>query len=202
MSEKFVAEISKRRTIYALGKTLPKPKAEVSKVIKDAIRICPSAFNVQSSRAIILYGSHHEKLWSIVKGALRAVVKDDEAYKASEEKVNGCFAAGAGTVLFFEDKSAIEAQQKQFPTYANSFPVFSQHSSAMAQFAVWSALAQDGIGASLQHYNELIVGLVAKEFNVPENWELIAQMPFGSIERPAEVRSFIADKDRFLTLGE
>ncbi|NFV72581.1 nitroreductase, partial [Clostridium botulinum] len=36
-----------------------------------------------------------------------------------------------------------------------------------------------GFGASLQHYNELIEEDVKKEWNIPNNWKLIAQMPFG-----------------------
>ena len=36
------------------------------------------------------------------------------------------------------------------------------------------------IRASLQHYNPLIDEAVAKEWQLPETWELIAQMPFGA----------------------
>ncbi|MDR1959368.1 MAG: hypothetical protein LBQ54_10080 [Planctomycetaceae bacterium] len=35
------------------------------------------------------------------------------------------------------------------------------------------------MGASLQHYNPLIDEAVRKEWNLPESWQLIAQMPFG-----------------------
>ena len=35
-----------------------------------------------------------------------------------------------------------------------------------------------GFGASLQHYNPLIDETVLKEWQLPETWELIAQMPF------------------------
>jgi uncharacterized protein len=31
----------------------------------------------------------------------------------------------------------------------------------------------------LQHYNELIETDVKKEWSIPNNWRLIAQMPFG-----------------------
>ncbi len=49
----------------------------------------------------------------------------------------------------------------------------------MNQFNVWTSLQLEGFGASLQHYNELIADQVKKEWNIPEGWEVRAQMPFG-----------------------
>ena len=49
----------------------------------------------------------------------------------------------------------------------------------MHQLAVWIMLEDVGFGASLQHYNPLIDETVLKEWQLPETWELIAQMPFG-----------------------
>lgn len=50
----------------------------------------------------------------------------------------------------------------------------------MLQFAVWTLLELEGLGASLQHYNPLIDEAVKAEWNMPEGWRLIAQMPFGN----------------------
>jgi predicted oxidoreductase (fatty acid repression mutant protein) len=49
----------------------------------------------------------------------------------------------------------------------------------MHQFVIWTALEEEGLGVSLQHYNEVIEADVKKEWNIPDNWKLIAQMPFG-----------------------
>ena len=49
----------------------------------------------------------------------------------------------------------------------------------------------------MQHYNPLIDELIAGEFDLPSNWKLRAQMPFGSIEAPASNKDFIADEGRF-----
>jgi uncharacterized protein len=38
---------------------------------------------------------------------------------------------------------------------------------------------------------------VAEIFNVPSAWRLRAQMPFGSIESPADDKTFVVDEDRF-----
>jgi uncharacterized protein len=201
MSAPFVQALAQRRSIYNLGSKLPKSKKEVTALIKAAIREGPSSFNVQSSRVVILYGAEHAKVWEIVKAALKKVTTPEQ-YAASEAKVNGCFLAGAGTVLFYEDTSAIKGQQEAFPSYAANFPVWSQHSSAIAQYAVWTALAQDGIGATVQHYNELIDADVRAALGVPAEWQLVAQMPFGSIEKPADAKTYIADEKRFIVCGE
>jgi uncharacterized protein len=200
-SKQYIDLTAQRRSIYNIGDKLPHSHAEVTKLIEEAIRQCPSSFNVQSSRAVILYGAEHKKVWEIVKAALKKVTKEEQ-YAASEAKVNNCFLPGAGTVLFYEDDTAIKGQQEAYPTYADNFPVWSQHSSAIAQFAVWTALASEKIGASLQHYNQLIDKELREAFDIPEHWQLVAQMPFGSIEKPADAKTHIPDENRFIVLGE
>ncbi|AYQ40893.1 hypothetical protein BLA9940_03246 [Burkholderia aenigmatica] len=197
MTNKAISLYTKRRTQYALGKELPISEAEAEGLIRQAIRIAPSAFHSQSSRAVILFDAMHEKLWDITRETLRAIVPAD-AFAPTDAKMDA-FAAGAGTVLFFEDQDAIQELQKQFPLYADAFPMFSEHSAGMAQFAVWTALAEAGIGASLQHYNPLIDAEVAKQWNVPASWKLRAQMPFGSNLQPFPEKTFIADELRFKT---
>ncbi|MNN09169.1 hypothetical protein D3C81_1220450 [compost metagenome] len=106
------------------------------------------------------------------------------------------FRAGRGTVLFYEDQAVIEGLQKQFALYADNFPVWSQQSNGLLQYVVWTALSDEGIGASLQHYNPLIDDEVRKEWAVPESWKLIAQMPFGKIEAPAGDKEFTPIESR------
>ena len=187
--------IKKRRTQYALGKNLPIGREETTALIREAIRQAPSSFNSQSSRAVILYGAQSDKFWNFVKEALRRIVPAD-AFAASEQKIDG-FAAGAGTVLFFEDQDVIANLQEQFSLYADNFPVWSEHASGIAQFAVWTVLANAGIGASLQHYNPLVDADVQKEWGVPASWKLRAQMPFGSNEAPIGDKTFMDDGKRF-----
>ncbi len=79
----------------------------------------------------------------------------------------------------FEDSEVVESLQANFALYKDNFPTWSQQSSGMLQFAIWTALEIEGFGATLQHYNPLIDEEVRKEWDVPENWKLIAQMPFG-----------------------
>ena len=57
----------------------------------------------------------------------------------------------------------------------------------MLQSNIWVGLRELGIGASLQHYNPVIDDVVKKLFEVPENYILVAQMPFGGIvEEPTK----------------
>lgn len=69
--------------------------------------------------------------------------------------------------------------QKNVPLYADKFPQWSEHTSAMHQFVIWTALEAEGLGANLQHYNPVIDEKVAARFDVPKEWTLIAQLVFG-----------------------
>jgi len=195
MSNSYIDALKKRRSQYALGKDLPLSQPDVTALIREAIRLSPSAFNSQSSRAVILFGSQGGKFWHFVKEALRKIVPDT-AFAATETKIDG-FAAGAGTILFYEDQDVIAGLQKQFAAYADNFPIWSEQSSGMAQFSVWTALADAGIGASLQHYNPLPDAAAAAEWNLPASWKLRAQMPFGANKGGFGDRTFIDDEQRF-----
>jgi predicted oxidoreductase (fatty acid repression mutant protein) len=138
----------------------------------------PSAFNSQSARVVLLLGEQHAKLWSIVLETLRKIVPA-AAFEGTASKI-ASFAAGHGSVLYFEDQDVVTGLQHQFPTYADNFPIWSQHTSAMHQFAIWTMLEDAGLGVSVQHYNPLIDDAVRKEWNLPASWRLIAQMPFGA----------------------
>lgn len=188
-----------RRTQYALGKTIDLSQEQVDNLVRQVVKETPSAFNSQSSRVVILFAEQHQKLWDIVRETLRAIVPAEQ-FAATDEKMNS-FAAGAGTILFFEDQNVIKGLQEQFAIYADKFPEFSSNSAGMTQFAVWTALADANIGASLQHYNPLIDDAVRKEWDLPASWYLSAQMPFGSNEQGFEEKEYMDDAERFRTFG-
>jgi len=187
--------IETRRTIYGLGSTLPISEQQVEDLVAHAVKHCPSSFNSQSARVVVLFGDASQRLWSITKDNLRQIVPA-EHFAPTEARIDG-FASGAGTILYFEDQSVVEKLMENFALYAKNFPVWSEQSSGMLQFAIWTGLAEHGVGASLQHYNEIIAEDVAKVFNIPSNWKLIAQMPFGAITVPAGYKQFQPLADRF-----
>lgn len=194
MTKDFYTAVKERRTIYGISKETTVSDERIREVIEEAVKYTPSAFNSQSARVVILFGQSHDKLWDITKEALRKMVPEDK-FAPTEEKINS-FRSGHGTVLFFEDNSVIESLQQQFATYKDNFPIWSQQASGMHQYVVWTSLAIEGIGASLQHYNELIEDEVKKQWKIPNNWKLIAQMPFGKPTAPAGEKEFMPLEER------
>lgn len=177
MEKNFYAAVTERRTFYGISKEPVVSDERLQEVIERSVKHAPTAFNSQSSRVVMLLGAQHDKLWDITKEALRKIVPADQ-FASTDEKINS-FHDGYGTVLYFEDVSVTEALQQQFPLYKDNFPIWAQQSNGILQFIIWTALDVEGYGASLQHYNELIETDVKKEWNIPSNWKLIGQMPFG-----------------------
>ena len=195
----FLDHIKQRRTIYAVGKNVALTPEQIESVIKEAVNHSPSAFNSQTSRIVTLFGESHLQFWNVVRETLRKIVPE-AAFEGTNAKINS-FAAGYGTVLFYEDQDVVKSLQEQFALYADNFPVWSEHSSAIAQFAVWTALSEQNIGASLQHYNPIVDAEIAEIFDIPANRKLRAQLVFGSIEAPAGEKTFMAEADRFKTFN-
>ncbi|ADV42557.1 nitroreductase family protein [Bacteroides helcogenes] len=186
MKRTFEEALAHRRTYYSIGSDSPVLDEEIVHVVREAVKNVPSAFNSQSTRIVLLLGDEHRKLWDIVKATLKPRISA-EAFVKTEAKIDSCFACGHGTVLYFEDTSVVKKLQDAFPSYKDNFPTWSQHTSAMHQFAIWTMLEDLGLGASLQHYNPLIDDEVRRVWSLPEEWELIAEMPFGMpVAEPGE----------------
>ncbi len=178
MNTHYWETVKTRRSYYALGKEPVTTDERIEEIVGEAVKHVPSSFNSQSARVVILLGDQHDRLWDITISELRKIMPP-ESFPATKEKINGAFRSGYGSILFFEDMSIIDGLQQQFPAYKDNFPVWSNQSSGMLQFAVWSALELEGWGASLQHYNPVIDDSVKATWDIPKNWKLIAQMPFG-----------------------
>lgn len=195
----FLNSIKARRTIYAIGKNVSVDQAKIEETIREAVKQSPSSFNSQTSRVVTLFGESHTNFWNIVRETLRKIVPT-EAFEGTNAKIDS-FSAGFGTALFYEDQDVVKGLQEQFALYADNFPVWSEHSSAIAQFATWTALSEIGVGASLQHYNPIVDAEVAETFDIPSNWKLRAQLVFGSIEAPAGEKTYMDDAARFKTFN-
>lgn len=195
MMTNFITTLKNRRSIYQIGKNTTLNNQEIERLIKEGVKESPSAFNSQSTRAVILFGDSHDKVWDLTLNALEAVTPA-EAFQGTKEKI-ASFAAGKGTVLFFEDQAVVKNLQEQFPLYGDNFPIWSEQASGIAQHSVWVALAEKEIGGTIQHYNPLIDEAVAEAFDIPATWTLRAQMPFGSIEGAPAEKAYIADEERF-----
>ncbi|ENV33093.1 nitroreductase family protein [Acinetobacter gerneri] len=196
MSNQFLNLLHNRRTIYNISRNVNASPEHLTDLIQTAIKQSPSSFNSQSSRAVILFNGEHEKFWNFVKDALKAYAKDEASAAKTNAKID-TFIAGFGTVLFFEDMNVIKGLQDKFPSYADNFPIWAEHSTAMAQLATWATLHEEGLGASLQHYNPIVDEQVHAEWDIPANWKLRAQLVFGSVEAPAADKAYMDDAERF-----
>lgn len=188
-----------RRSVYALNKNLPVPARQVVQIVEHALLHTPSSFNSQSTRVVVLLGAEHEQLWDITREALRQIVPAD-TFAPTEQKM-AAFKAAAGSVLFFEDQQVVKGLQDKFALYAEHFPVWAEHSNAMHQYAIWTALAAVGVGANLQHYTPVIGAQVAQTWHIPAHWKMTAQMVFGGIAAAAGEKSFAPLEERLQVHG-
>lgn len=175
-----------RHSYYDINGKSPIDDAAIREIVEFAMQNTPSAFNAQSARIVLLVGEQHRKHWEIVRESLRAIVPADK-FKPTDDKINS-FAAGHGTVLFYEDLGTVRKMQEDFPLYKENMHWFSSNSSGMLQHVVWVMLRDAGLGASLQHYGNLVQEEIAKTWNLDSNWMLIAQMPFGTPNSEPEAK--------------
>ncbi|WP_340008724.1 nitroreductase family protein [Paenibacillus sp. FSL K6-0276] len=194
MSNNFFEAVKGRRSIYAISKESTVTDAQIIEIVEQAVLHSPTSFNSQSSRAVVLLGEQHDKLWDITTETLRKIVPAEQ-FEGTAQKL-ASFKGGYGSVLFFEDQTVVKNLQENFALYAENFPVWSNQSSGILQFVVWTALSEVGLGASLQHYNPLIDDKVKEAWGIPQEWKLIAQMPFGKTVTPAGEKQFQPVEDR------
>lgn len=199
MSKEFKQAVEDRRSMYAISKESPISDKEIQDIIEHSVKYAPSAFNSQSARVVLLFGNKHDKLWDMTRESLRKIVP--EANFASTDAKIQAFQNGYGTVLIFEDQTVVEGLQEAYPLYKDNFPIWSLQSSGMLQFVIWTALEEAGLGVNLQHYNPLIDEKVKTEWEIPEKWKLLGQMPFGKPLAPADEKGFIAIEERVKVLS-
>lgn len=185
----FVDLIEKRRTIYALGKNTEHTQEEVTARIREVVKQAPTAFNSQTTRVVVLFDEANEKFWDHIYDVQKDVLEGGMWDMMSGVMVGAKDAMG--TVLFFEDQDAVD----EMPAQGVRGEAYKQNNNANSQYGVWLALAEMDLGASLQHFNvgyEQGFDKGTKEmFNLPESYEMLAQMPFGSVEQAAGEKEHI-----------
>lgn len=189
IAETTISAVANRRTIYNLSNETTISDKRLEELVQKVLLGVPSAFNTQSSRIVVLLGSQHKKLWDIVRAAVAPHVAGDEAKAAATEQKMASFAAGYGSILFFEDSAPYDPLQS-FALYKDKFESWRDQTSGMHQMLLWTVLEAEGLGANVQHYNPLIDEGVHKTWNLDPNWKLISQMvigrPVGDRPQPKE----------------
>jgi predicted oxidoreductase (fatty acid repression mutant protein) len=105
------------------------PDAKLRSIVEDAVMYTPSPFNMQAGRAIVVTGNRSDSLWEkIVKpghlktlgddgkdpsagsynSMLKIIDRVEASIKVYTQKISE-YAAGYGTVLFFEDQAIVNA---------------------------------------------------------------------------------------------
>ncbi|CCE62145.1 hypothetical protein TPHA_0B04760 [Tetrapisispora phaffii CBS 4417] len=181
--EHIIKAVSSRRTIYNLKQTLPAGVTveKIQEIVQSIVKDVPTAFNSQSTRAIILTGAAHKKAWESVVAAM----PNDDAKKRPASARDEAF----GSIIFMTDSKTIQGLQEKFPAYSAMFPHFADQANGAAQISTWTALHQLNLGCNLQHYNTMI--REALPADVPKEWEVAAQLVFGSVGAPAGEKTFI-----------
>jgi len=196
MNKDFKTAMEERRSVYSINNETTIADEKIIEIVENSTKYIPSAFNSQSQRVVVLFGENHKKLWSIVMETLRKIVPQDKVDE-TEAKINS-FAVGHGTVLYFDSANITDGFGDKFPLYRENFKTWAQQSNGMLQYAIWTQLEAEGLGVSLQHYNPIIDDEVKEVFNLPKDWILIAQMPFGKqVAAPAE-KEFQDIKERVI----
>ncbi|KAG6861407.1 hypothetical protein C0995_000536 [Termitomyces sp. Mi166 len=178
----FLEAIKVRRSILSLTKESPISDDRIVLLVQHAIKHAPSPFSVQSCRAIVLFGEEHEKLWDFALKRTRENLPP-AVFETFEPKIKGERQA-YGTVLPAFYKAAAESLPDRVKGLLKQYPEWYEHANGMAQFVAWTALATEGLGCNLQHYNPSIDKDVKETWNVPESWTLRAQLVFGKATGP------------------
>src|SRR3546814_8287062 len=61
MNSQLLKSLKNRSSHYALGKSIPTSREDVTNVIQETVRLSPSSFTAQSSRAVSLFGESDRK---------------------------------------------------------------------------------------------------------------------------------------------
>ena len=169
----YIEIIKKRRSYYNLSEDVDLTNEEIKYLVEDVMNITPSHMNAETTRIVLLFDDKSKDFWTRVNETFDNSIK--------EEKFHGFYHA-KGTALIFIDMNEIWNQEINMPDYSDYFETWGHHSAAMLQLNLWQALRDEGIGASNQHYNPVIDEWVKEDYDLPDHWELVAQMPFGKIE--------------------
>jgi len=191
-TDDYLKGVSYRRTIYGLNNKSPVSDERILEIIKAVAITSPSSYNTQPGRFTVLLGAQHRKLWDIVSEIALPIVTQHAGEAAAKGLGGqfGAFKAAYGSVLFWEDNAVVKKAGETHAAVAHLFPQFSEHSDAMAQVQIWTALELEGFGANLQHMGAGFPPAeeaIRKEWNIPAEWSLKANMNFGGLaqDRPA-----------------
>lgn len=177
----YLEQLKQRHSMQKLGKRIHYDQSYLAELIHTAVLSCPSTLNLQTTRIVVLFSKAHTDFWNLVYEILEKQTPE-HLFPATAIKIKQSLAS-YGTVLFFEDQEQIRKIQKDVPLDSVVIPFWSEQASGMAQYAVWMALTEVGLGANLNYYNPVIDYKTVQYLKVSSEWKLQTQLVFGSIEQ-------------------
>ncbi|KAG9197091.1 hypothetical protein G6514_002455 [Epicoccum nigrum] len=177
-STPFLTAVANRHSNYNLLNESPIPNTRILDIVQRALAHGPSPFNVRSARCLVLFNNHHTELWQHAYNATERA--KPAALALLGPKIKG-YQAAYGTVLFFDDADASLALSPRFRALYKQFPEWEEHSSGMHQYIVWTALAAEGLGCNLQHYQSAIGPYLREKYGIEDAWKCKAQLVIGSL---------------------
>jgi CheY-like chemotaxis protein len=88
MSKDLYTALKERRSYYNISNEQVIEDKALKEIIELAVKHTPSAFNSQTSRAVVLTGKEHDELWDMITEALREIVDDDQ-FVDTKAKMDG-----------------------------------------------------------------------------------------------------------------
>jgi len=182
LTSSFMQAVTNRRSTYTLSDECTLTDAELKDLVSTTLEQAPSTFGSYTSRIVVLLHDEHKKFWDITTEILKAATTPDQ-FEQTSKKMDG-FRGAYGTMLFLEDPENTRALQQKFPRYAGHFPSWSTQTSAIHQYILWTAITAAGNGANLQHYNPIVDEKTKLTWDLPADWDLVAQLVFGKPTAP------------------
>ncbi|KAI0405288.1 nitroreductase [Xylaria palmicola] len=192
--------IKQRGSLHLLSDDVQISDARIQEIVREGLLHAPTPFNCQSGRAVVLLKDEHRKFWDLAHDAAEASVPPPVFEKAYEPRIK-MFRAAYGTILFYESQAAIDKTLQSKPLLKDLMPQWSEHASGMLQYSVWTMLCAEGLGVNLQHYSPMVDAPTAKQWDVPADWSLKAQMVIGKPAGPRLTKEFEPVDGRFRVFG-
>ncbi|CAL5873005.1 uncharacterized protein PFLUO_LOCUS7274 [Penicillium psychrofluorescens] len=185
-SSTYLEAVKHRRTVYGLTDNVSVSDDRIVEIVNEVIQTCPSPWNMQSTRILVTLGKENKRLWNtVIAGAKPFVLEQqgEEDWNRYEDRFKS-FQAAYGTIFVFEDHTAIEKMHQKFPKFPITvFEGYAEHSDAMHQITLWTAVELEGLGANLQH-SHFVPGVersIRSAFSIPSAWSIKAQIVFGAL---------------------
>lgn len=191
--------IAQRQSVYEIGKNTDVTADGVAAMLREVVGSIPSAGNSQTTRWVVVSGEKNDKVWDIIDAAQREALPE-KLYEMFSPRFSQA-KQGLGTILMFASRDAVASM----PTSPERSTLYKENNHGIAAYATWILLRDLNLGASLQHFN---VGYEAgfdreiREYlGLPDDWELLAEMPFGSIEANGSEKDKLAPEERVLVIS-